>query len=300
MIRESIDRETIAVLFKDERITYGQLDTMSDVIASILREKKVSRNDVVPVIAKRSWHVIVAMLGIIKAGGAYLPISPDYPEARVKDMLFECGAKTILSFGSDASFPAYDTVRLEDVDFNRQTLRIENVNSPEDICYVLYTSGSTGKAKAVVIRHRNLVNFMDSNRKNEYQNTFANTSRCVLADTSFIFDISVFEIVLSLLNGKTIVLTEDMATPIDVADLIEKHHVDTLHTTPTKLRLWLTEPMFQNAFSSIRLLMCGAEEFTDDLYQRIRRHTDAVVYNGYGPTEITIGCCFKRIEEIAA
>lgn len=291
--------ENIALIFQDKRISYSKLDKMSDVIANILRDNDVRRNDIVPVIARRSWQGIVAMIGVLKSGGAYLPISPGYPMERVNDMLSECAAKTVLTFGYDMSFHAQTIIRLDEVDFNKKTAAVKSINTPDDICYVLYTSGSTGKAKAVMIKHRSLVNFMDNNPHNTYQNTFVETSRCVLADTNFVFDISIFEVFLSLLYGKTVVLTEEMATPKEIAELIENHGVDTIHTTPTKLKLWMSDSGFQSSFSQIRLLMCGAEAFTDDLFQQIRKYSKAIVYNGYGPTEITIGCCFKRIEEVA-
>ena len=90
--------ERIALVFEDRKFTYRQLDEMSNSLAHFLREKGVGRGDIVPIIARRSWHVVVAMLGILKAGGAYMPVDPEYPMERIKDIIVETSAKLILYY----------------------------------------------------------------------------------------------------------------------------------------------------------------------------------------------------------
>ena len=287
--------DRIALIFEDKKFTYRQLDEMSNSLAHFLREKGVKPNDVVPIIAKRSWHVIVAMLGILKAGGAYMPIDPNYPEDRIEYMLDDTKSKLILSYGWNGIKQTIETIHLEKIDYWKNTQDVINKNNGRDLCYALFTSGTTGKPKATLISHANLGNFINNNNNNKYQCNMINSCKCVLADTTFTFDISVFEIYLTLLNGLTVVLSRDMSDALYLAKQIEKHKVDVLHITPTKILMLLQNKEFQKSIAKIKMLMIGAETFSNELYQTISEYTDAVIYNGYGPTETTIGCSFKRL-----
>ncbi len=289
--------DKVALVFEDKKFTYRQLDEMSNSLAYFLREKGVKPNDVVPVIARRSWHVIVAMIGVLKAGGAYMPVSPDYPEDRILHMLSEVKAYFALTYDYKGKSFTQSDVDLLSINYQGNTDKIANVNTNENWCYLLFTSGSTGKPKAVLISHRNLGNFVTIDNKNSYQTDMVRKGNCVLADTIFSFDISIFEIILPLLNGLTVVLTKDAGGAEYLAELIEKNKVDVLHITPTKLLMLLHSLRIQKAMANLKLIMVGAETLTKKTIQEIGQYTDAVLYNGYGPTETTIGCCFKRIEK---
>ena len=285
-----------ALVFEDRSFTYRQLDEMSNSLAHYLREKGVKRNDVVPIIAKRSWHVVVAMLGVLKAGGAYMPVAPDYPEDRIEYMLETADAKLVLVYGYGRALPR-EQINLHDYNYAANKEALDNRNCPEDLCYVIFTSGSTGSPKGVEISHRNLSNFVDGNEKNVYQHHAVKKGCVMLAATVFTFDISVFEIYLSLLNGLEIVMAadDDINSPHLMADLIMKQAIDILQCTPTKLSMLMNNDAFKKAMRKIKVIMLGAEELTPETYHKAIEYTDASVFNGYGPTEITIGASFKQI-----
>lgn len=289
--------EKTALVFEDQKFTYRQLDEMSNSLAHFLRkEKGVKPNEIVPIIAKRSWHVIVGMLGVMKAGGAYMPISPDYPADRVAYMLEQAQSRIALLYGCSRSVKI-EYIDLEEFDYMRDISRIENVNSSKDAAYVIFTSGSTGRPKGVIISHSSLVNFNDNNTKNEYQKYAVEKGNTMLAWTPFIFDISIFEIYMSLLNGLSVILTNEQETnsPPAVAELIEKNGINILQCTPTKMLMCLENNVFKQALSLVHVIMIGAEEFTYGTYCEISSHTSAAIFNGYGPTETTIGNSFKRV-----
>lgn len=288
--------DKIALVFEDKRFTYKQLDEMSNSLAHYLREEKgIKPNDIVPIIAKRSWHVIVAMLGVLKAGGAYMPVDPAYPIDRIEYMISEVKATIALTCGF------YDTtsvlaLNLEKFDYSYNCTALCNVNYSDDKCYLLFTSGTTGKPKATIVNHQNLGNFVNNNN-NQYQCNMLNTCHTVLALSTYTFDISVFEIYLSLLNGLTVIMSNEQEnlSASQLAKLIEENDVDVIHSTPTKMLMYLEDENFQKASQRLKMMMMGAETFTEDFHDKIRRYTNAVVYNGYGPTETTIGVSFKKI-----
>ena len=300
LFTEQVQRtpDKIALVFEGKEFTYKQLDEMSNSLAHYLRnEIGIKPNDVVPIIAKRSWHIIVAMLGVLKAGAAYLPIDPAYPFDRIALMIETANPKILLTFDYSADL-GYPLFSLNLFNYNENKFPITSNNNSSNICYVLFTSGSTGKPKAVLISHNNLTNFCQSNNvNNKYQTHMVNICETVLATTTFVFDISVFEIFLSLLNGLTIILTNELESESSeaLAKLVRIHKIDALHCTPTKMVMYLKNDNFRESIKNIKIMMIGAEVFNEQLYENIARNTDAIIYNGYGPTETTIGCTFHRI-----
>lgn len=201
--------DKVALVFENEQFTYRQLDAMSNSLARFLRKKGVGRNDIVPIIAKRGWHIIVAMLGILKAGGAYMPVDPTYPQERVEYMLDTAQCRIALTFGYEGSLEI-ETVLLDGFDFMAQTAPMENINISEDFCYIIFTSGSTGKPKGVSICHQNVLNYCNSNNRNNVCHSIIESKhQSIVSVTNIIFDIFVTESILPLLNGITIYFAND-------------------------------------------------------------------------------------------
>ena len=289
--------DKVALIFEDKQFTYKQLDEMSNSLAHYLREKGVKPNDVVPIIAKRSWHIIVAMLGILKAGGAYMPVDPTYPKDRIDYMINDTGSSIALTCGYNEPL-AVETIVLDGFDFSINCTSIKNVNTPDDLCYLIFTSGSTGKPKGAMLKHSSLVNFLMKNKANFFQSDVINNCNHVLAIGAFIFDISLVELFLPLSNGLSIIIANEIEAndPELLSKIITNENIRFICATPTRLSYYLNSHSFESAICNIKTILTAGESFTPDLLEKIRKSTNARIYNGYGPTETTVGCSFAIIE----
>lgn len=290
--------DKIALVFENKQFTYKQLNEMTNSLAHYLRNKGVKPNDIVPIIAKRDWRIIVAMIGILKAGGAYMPIDPSYPVERIEYMLETEKSQIALTY-TYLDKLSIETVELTDFDFSVNTTKICNVNTSNDLCYIIYTSGSTGKPKGVMITHKNLVNFGNPNKYNINQQCYMlKLCSSVLSMSSLTFDISVYENLFTLINGLKLVFanSDEISSSEMLSKLIIEHNVDIIHSTPTKLIAFINNKAMQNALQNIKVFMIGAENFSEEMYKKIKLCSpQAVVFNGYGPSEATIGCTFCLI-----
>lgn len=290
--------ERTALICKNQVLTYGELSEMSDKLAIALRQKGVARGDIVSLISTRNSHAIVAMLGIMKAGGAYLPIDYKYPNDRISYMIEEACASMVLCYGAESrrvcETLSITALYLEDICYESISIQaIGNRNEPEDIAYVIFTSGSTGKPKGTMLKHKGLVNFCLSNE-------LSKTKNCVniLAVGSFSFDISLVEIFLPLLNGLTVTLaSEEQVNDAEaLAEIVRNENIDLIHTTPTRLAFYMDSQVFAEAMARLKVILVAGESLSSELHSRILKATKAKLFNGYGPTETTIGATFSRMD----
>lgn len=292
--------ERIALVFEDQRFTYRQLDKMSNSLAHLLRGKGIGPNDVVPIIARRSWHVIVAMLGVLKAGGAYMPVAPDYPRERVKYMLETASSRLVLVYGYDEVL-GEETIRLDSHVFEENTSAVRNVNSPEDSAYIIFTSGSTGKPKGVTICHHNVCNYADNNTFNSVcHKLLARKYQSIVSVTNIIFDIFVTESLLPLMNGLCVYFASDgeVVSPSRINQLITRNQIDILQTTPTKMKNYLMDRNNIGYLNELKAIILGGEAFPKELYHTLKNHTDAHIYNIYGPAETTVWSTNTEVVDI--
>ena len=287
--------DKVALVFEGQSFTYQQLDEMSNSLAHHLRSKGIAPGSIVPIISKRSWHVIVAMLGVLKAGGAYMPVDPTYPKDRIDYMFETVQCSLALTYGYDNQLDI-EAVSLESFDFGSDVAPINNLNRSEDLCYIIFTSGSTGKPKGVAITHRNVHSFCQDDASEPHKILAAQCS-CVISLNAFTFDISTFELLFTLLHGLLLVLANDQeVTNADsLAELILQNKVDAIHCTPTKLAMYLNCIAFQKAIYQLKIAIVGAEVFTTELLNKVRECTNAEIYNGYGPSETTVGASFGHL-----
>lgn len=286
--------DRIALVFEDEKFTYRQLDEMSNSLAHYLREKGVKPNDVVPIIAKRSWHVIVAMIGVLKAGGAYLPIADNYPIQRIIEIVKESRCKLILNYNTDLSSVGVEWIEINNFDFNQNINPISNVNSLNDSCYIIYTSGSTGKPKGIVQTHKCLCNLLVWQKE-----LIDPIDKNVLADTIISFDVSVQEVLYSLVSGGCLHFTNENVkeNPILFLNYINENNIDIVFTTPSYFKV-ITSMDSENVIGELgNIFFAGEALILEKEYIRKLQKSNITMWNQYGPAETHV-VTSKRVNPV--
>ncbi len=283
-----------AVYFNDTKLTYAQLNKRSNQLAIRLRNKGVSRDTIVGLMVTHSVEAVVGILAIIKSGGAYLPIDPDYPADRTAYMLEDSGCSILLtncSSGHESGFEG-DIIDLDDGKlYSGEDADPVPVNGPRDLVYVIYTSGSTGKPKGVMIEHRGLVNYIWWARKmyvRDKEDAFALYS-------SLSFDLTVTSVFTPLIGGNSIYIYRDDGQEYVLFRIMKEKKVSVVKLTPSHLSL-LKE--LDNNDSSIKRFIVGGEDLKVSLASEIHRSFggNIEIYNEYGPTETVVGCMIHRYD----
>ncbi|ORX77639.1 acetyl-CoA synthetase-like protein [Anaeromyces robustus] len=302
--------ESTALIFNNEKYKYRELDEMSNSLAHYLRECGIKRNDIVPIISKRSPYYVIASVAVSKAGGAFLPIDVKFPIERIKFILNDVKPKLILTYDVEEIVknleqnPEYNIYNINNHNYNKNKMSIENINKPEDTCYVLFTSGTTGKPKGALVSHFNIYNFIrkfdnDRNNINIYdiivrKNSITN----MLAIANFPFDLYHIEITFSLIHGLTIVLADEklIENTNSMGKYIKENQIEFITTTPTRFKLFMENEEFRNHLKQIKVLIFIGEALPLNLCKEIHQCSKCKIYNSYGPTECSVTCTIKEID----
>ncbi|MEU0563691.1 amino acid adenylation domain-containing protein, partial [Dactylosporangium sp. NPDC006015] len=259
-----------ALVFEGESVSYAELDGRANGLARVLIDRGVVADSVVGVRLPRGIDMVVALLAVHKAGGAYLPIDPDLPAERIAFMVADAGAVCVLSEG-----PFTETATAPEV-----------VVVPGQAAYVIYTSGSTGLPKGVVVSHEGIVN-----RLVWMQSRFGlRPGDRVLQKTPFGFDVSVWELFWPLIQGATMVIARPGGhrDPAYVAELIRAERVDTVHFVPSMLEAFLATPQAAEC-GGLRRVVCSGEALGSAVRDRFFEILPGVgLFNLYGPTEASV------------
>jgi len=266
-----------AVTFEGRTWTYRELNTRANQIARELKRRGAGPDTLVGIRLERSLEMVAAVMAVLKAGAAYVPLDPSYPPDRIAYMIEDSGMSVVIG----ADFVAADG--------NAENLPRGEL-SPENLAYVIYTSGSTGKPKGVQISHRALVNFLHSMRRDPG----LDKQDALLAVTTLSFDIAGLELHLPLITGARIVLAsrEAASDGVKLAGLLAASGATMMQATPATWRLlldagWTGDPKLK--------ILCGGEALSRTLADELLPRCGAL-WNMYGPTETTVWSTLHRVE----
>lgn len=301
MFEQQVERtpEALAVVFEREQIAYRSLNERANQLAHYLRRLGVGPETLVGVCLERSLEMVVALLAVLKAGAAYVPLDPEYPRERLSFMMEDAQASVLLTMdGLKGTLPSHDT-ELIALDKDWPLIAKEgDQNLPlrmttDNLAYVIYTSGSTGKPKGAMITHRGI-----HNRLLWMQEEYGldETDR-VLQKTPYSFDVSVWELFWPLLTGARLVV----ARPLGHQDsgylvrLIKEQEITTIHFVPSMLQVFLDEPQCGNC-QTLRRVICSGEALPLATQERFHAKMAATLYNLYGPTEVSVDVTHWRCQ----
>lgn len=290
-----------AVYFNGKTLTYARLNEMSNCVAHRLRQLGVERGTRVAVIARRSERLPAGMLGILKAGGSYIPVDPDIPEQRIRYMLSKAECRYAVIYGDGFVTDEVQTINLaEDSLFDdRYTGNPGNVNRPEDVCYTIFTSGTTGNPKGVMLTHRSVRNYCASNSFNIHGGVIDEACRTIISVTTISFDIFVTESWLPLTNGMSVVIAdeEQQKNPEALNRLFEAVQIDVIQTTPSRIKMMMMDENNCGFLKQLKVIMLGGEKVDPGLVRSLQEKTDARIADVYGPTETTVWSSYSIVPD---
>jgi amino acid adenylation domain-containing protein len=284
--------DAVAVVFADEAVTYRELDIRANRLAQHLARLGAGPETRVGICLERSAETVVALLGVMKAGAAYLPLDPSYPADRLAYMLEDSGAPLLITQDALRNLLPAEGVRVVSVDADASAIASESDAPVDDradadnAAYVIYTSGSTGRPKGVQVTHANATSFfaaMDERVGGTIPGTW-------LAVTRISFDIHVLELLWTLTRGFRVVVQPEPGRAAEgesLAEQIRRHDVTHLQCTPSLASILIAESGVE-ALAGLERILLGGEALPADLAAQIRSVLPDGLINMYGPTETTV------------
>ena len=289
----------VAIVFEQEEVSYAELNRRANQVGHYLRGQGVGAEVAVGVCVERSVEMVVGLLGVLKAGGVYVPLDATYPQERLAFMMEDSGVSVLLAQQHLVErLPAHQAVVVcIDSDWPRISkepdTNLGEVTSTENLAYIIYTSGSTGKPKGVLVPHRAVANRLLWAQA-EYPLTEQDS---VLQIASFGFDFSVWEIFGPLIAGARVVMARPGGQQ-DIVYLVEtiaQQKITTVHFVPSMLQVFLEERGVETC-RHLKRVFCGGEALPFHLQEQFFERFDADLYNQYGPTEAAIDVTFRKCE----
>lgn len=271
--------EKIALVYEEEELSYRELNNRSNQLANYLRfTYSIEADDLIGIKLSRGIDMIVLILGILKSGGAYVPIDLEYPEERINYMLEDSSCKVL--------FDDWEMKRFKKSEESYSTDNLESINNPEDLAYIIYTSGSTGKPKGVMIEHRNVSSFLNW-CKTEFETSTFDT---VFGVTSICFDLSIYEIFYTLIVGKKLRVLNDA---LSISNYLPREEAILLNTVPSVMSILINNEIDIRA---VKVLNLAGEPIPRNIIERLSSHL-IEVRNLYGPSEDTTYSTSYRLKD---
>ena len=292
---------TVAVVYEGSRLTYEELNNRSNQLAYFLISKGVQAETLVPLCIERSLEMIIAIWGILKAGAAYVPVDPEYPQERINFIIEDTRAKYIISSTVFLSKLAHfkNISEIIDIESNWPLINEQKTDNPfriaqpSNLAYVIYTSGSTGKPKGAMNEHRGIVNRLRWAQE-KYNLT---NSDAVLQKTTFCFDVSVWELLWPTLIGAKLVFAKPNGHRDNeyLKSVIQTEGITILHFVPSMLETFLAD-LQPLECAGLRKVLCSGEVLKPSQAMLFRKKLPlAELHNLYGPTEAAIDVTYWEL-----
>ncbi len=287
-----------AIIFGETTITYQELDQKTNQLANYLAKQNIQSESFIPLCLAHSVEMIIAILGVLKAGHAYVPIDPTNPQTRIDFILEDTSAEIVLTQSSLENLftEAKQTIiPLDNLNIESEAITFESKVNEDQLAYIIYTSGTTGIPKGVMIEHRSLFNFL--NGFSELYN-FSAKAR-IGFKTNYAFDVSVHEIFGWIKDGGSLVMLPKEAS--EIIENIQKHKVTHINLVPSLFSVLLEELKTTNkeVLSSLEYFFLAGEALPIQLVKEYHKlDFDAKLENIYGPTEATIYSSFYSTENL--
>ena len=293
----------VAVEFGGGGLTFAELDARAERLCRRLRSARIGHGDVVAICLSRSLELMVALLGTLKSGAAYLPVDPDTPRRRLAFMVEDARPSAVIgALGSEGALP--EPLRAVKIVIDMLASASDPPDEPvpaavcdgpreDDVAYVIFTSGSTGRPKGVMITHRAVCN-----RLLWMIEEFGfGPGDCIAQKTPITFDVSVWELFAPLFCGARLAIMAPGAhrDPGEIVRFTRARGVTVLHFVPSMLRAFLAAPDVESC-RSLRHVVCSGEALSADLAQAFFKRSQAALANLYGPTEAAIDITYWRCQ----
>ncbi|RTQ82745.1 non-ribosomal peptide synthetase, partial [Stenotrophomonas maltophilia] len=296
---------SIAVKFKDTSLTYAELDCRANQLAHALRAQGAGPDLRVALCVERGVDMIVGVLGILKAGAAYVPLDPAYPDARLAYLLQDSNPLALVTQSSLHERLATLAPSLPVMDLQDASLRNLSTQPPvvpgleaHHLAYVIYTSGSTGQPKGVMVEHGNIVHLWLGLRSEVFDAMEA-TLRVAL-NASYSFDASM-QMIVQLLSGHCLILVPEVlrSNGDAMVRFLARHRVDVLDCTPAQLELMLDAGLCNGSTYAPVAVLVGGDAIPDALWKRMVEAKTTRFFNVYGPTECTVDATLACVDQTA-
>jgi len=277
-----------ALVYNDERLSYEELNERANQLAHYLRASGVGPEILVGICLERSLEMVIGLLGILKAGAAYVPLEPSYPQERLSLMIEEAGIRLVLTAQRFREMVSVDAICL-DTDWDnvaRESKEKPATNTvPGNLAYVIYTSGSTGKPKGSMITHEGICNRLLWMQE-AYQLTTADR---VLQKTPYTFDVSLWEFFWPLITGARLVMARPggQGDSRYLVETIKQEKITTMHFVPSMLAVFLEERGVGEC-RTLKRVICSGEALSYGLKEKFVKLLPAELHNLYGPTEASV------------
>ncbi|WP_292865633.1 non-ribosomal peptide synthetase [Nostoc sp. LPT] len=291
--------ENIAVIYKNQQVTYQELNTRANQLAHYLQQLGVKPDAMVGLCVERSPLMLIGLLAILKAGGAYIPIDPSYPLERKDFILKDSQMPVLLTQQHLLADLATNEIQVICIDSDWQTINQQKIENPItkttelNLAYVIYTSGSTGKPKGTLIPHQGLVNYLSWCTQTYAVEQGVGT----LVHSPLAFDLTITSLLSPLLVGRIVeLLSEEQGIETLSQALSKSSNLSLVKITPAHLDLLKQQLCQEELANKTRAFIIGGENLLAQsitFWQDVAPET--ILVNEYGPTETVVGCCIYQV-----